>query len=191
MTTELTRDDAIEVVRADPAWPQQFQDEAAALQECLAIPGLNLEHFGSTSVPGLDAKPIIDILLLPPPDYDWAQLHEPLESLGYQLEHQPADGHRLMFTKRSGGRRSHHLHVMELSDAERHLLFRNWLRQHPDDAARYQRLKHQLAADYTDDRDAYTAGKDALVGEILARAVSVTQQEAPIQGGDEGGPVQA
>lgn len=183
-------DDAIEVVSADPAWPERFQQEAAALHERLAMPGLTIEHFGSTAVPGLDTKPIIDILLLPPPDYDWQALNAPLESLGYRLEHRPADGHRLMFVKRTQGRRSHHLHVMDLGDAERHLLFRDWLRQHPDDARRYQQVKHRAAARHREDREAYTDDKDAIVQDILARAMTTSQQQAPIQGGDEGGPVE-
>lgn len=63
--------DRIELAEANPDWPRRFAEEAGAIASALSLPGLKIEHFGSTAVPGLKAKPIIDILLLPPPDADW------------------------------------------------------------------------------------------------------------------------
>ncbi|MBM7061362.1 GrpB family protein [Pseudomonas sp. UL073] len=185
--------DRIELVAADPHWPQRFREEADAIRAAVAMPQLGIEHFGSTAVPGLEAKPIIDILLLPPPDADWEQLVAPLESLGYQYWRDNPAPQRMFFVKGmppQGNGRTHHIHVMNLADADRHLIFRNWLRTHPRDAAAYQRSKRELAARYADDRDAYTAGKDAIVGKILGKALGTRRDGARVQGGEPGGPVQ-
>lgn len=136
-------------------------------------------------MPGLKAKPIIDILLLPPPDADWQSLVAPLEALGYQYWRDNPAPQRMFFVKGMpprGQGRTHHVHVMNLADADRHLIFRNWLRNHPQDAAEYQRLKEQLAERFPTDREAYTQGKDALVARILGKALQ--------EGRDSGGSVQ-
>ncbi|WP_034033129.1 GrpB family protein, partial [Pseudomonas aeruginosa] len=92
-------DDRIEVLPADPAWPQRFAAEAEAIRTALALPGLGIEHVGSTAVPGLDAKPIIDILLLPPPGHDPQRLVAPLEGLGYQFWRENPNTQRMFFVK--------------------------------------------------------------------------------------------
>ncbi|HCJ1253149.1 TPA: GrpB family protein, partial [Pseudomonas aeruginosa] len=124
-------DDRIEVLPADPAWPQHFAAEAEAIRTALALPGLGIEHVGSTAVPGLDAKPIIDILLLPPPGHDPQRLVAPLEGLGYQFWRENPNTQRMFFVKGMppfGHGRTHHVHVMPLAQADRYLLFRDWLR---------------------------------------------------------------
>ncbi|CAN7234103.1 GrpB family protein [Pseudomonas sp. TUM22785] len=184
--------DRIEVVDPNPEWPQRYREEAAAISDALGIRGLRLEHYGSTSVPGLAAKPIIDILLLPPPDYDWQRLVAPLEALGYQFWRDNPATDRMFFVKGmppKGTGRTHHVHVMTQANAVRHLLFRDHLRAHPEDAAEYARVKRQLAERHPTDRDAYTAGKDEVVGAILGRATAAMHEAGGIQGGDEGGPV--
>lgn len=166
-------EDRIEVVAADPAWPQRFAEEADAIGHELAMPGLGIKHIGSTAVPGLDAKPIIDILLLPPPGTAPHRLIEPLQRLGYQYWSENPDTARMFFVKGMpplGSARTHHVHVMEQSEASRRLLLRDWLRNHLDDAQRYAALKHDLARRFPTDREAYTDGKDELIAEILGRA---------------------
>lgn len=178
-------DDRIEVLPADPAWPQHFAAEAEAIRTALALPGLGIEHVGSTAVPGLDAKPIIDILLLPPPGRDPQRLVAPLEGLGYQFWRENPNTQRMFFVKGMppfGHGRTHHVHVMPLAQADRYLLFRDWLRNHPDDARLYAETKHALARRYPTDREAYTRGKDEVVARILGRALAATRHPM-IQGG--------
>lgn len=91
--------DRIELAEANPDWPRRFAEEAGAIASALALPGLKIEHFGSTAVPGLKAKPIIDILLLPPPDADWRSLVAPLEALGYQYWRDNPAPQRMFFVK--------------------------------------------------------------------------------------------
>jgi GrpB-like predicted nucleotidyltransferase (UPF0157 family) len=171
----------IRIAEADPAWPQRYLEEARSIQGTLlehGIQGVRLEHFGSTAVAGLAAKPIIDILLLPPPDCDWQRLLSPLESLGYRLERQHAEPPRLFFVKApsgNGGEHSHHLHVLTLGEADLHLRFRDHLRRHPEDVAAYAALKRNLASHYASDREAYTRGKDAFVAALIAQESAVPQ----------------
>ncbi|SDL77160.1 GrpB family protein [Pseudomonas indica] len=182
-------DDPIRIEAPREEWPQRYDEEAARIRDALAergIAGVRLEHFGSTAVPGLAAKPIIDILLIPPLDADWQRLVEPLEALGYQFWRSNPATQRMFFVKGMppfGQGRTHHVHVMGLDEADRHLLFRDYLRTHPEDAQAYACLKHELAERYPHDREAYTRGKDAFVATLLGR------QQAAMSAPDQGGPV--
>lgn len=186
--------DSVEVVAADPAWPERFAKEAKAIADELSLPGLGIEHIGSTAVPGLDAKPIIDILLLPPQEIDPHRLIEPLERLGYQYWSENPDTTRMFFVKGmppQGSGRTHHVHVMDLGEASRRLLFRDWLRNHPEDAQRYAQVKHQLARRFPTDREAYTDGKDDIVAQILGRALNpLERRRDPADNEPRGGEVQ-
>nr|WP_298687470.1 GrpB family protein [uncultured Dongia sp.] len=169
--------DEIEIVPYDANWRDLFAAEAARLRGALA-PGLiiGLEHFGSTAVPGLAAKPIIDILIAVP-DLARArrQMVEPLAELGYAFWADNPKTDRLFFVKGlppAGTGRTHHIHIAE-PDAEpwRRLPFRDYLRAHPLDARRYEQLKRELAVRYATDREAYTAAKEDFICEILAKAI--------------------
>lgn len=178
-------DDRIEVVPADPQWPRRFAEEAATIHRELGIDGLGIEHIGSTAVASLAAKPIIDILLLPPPGHDPHRLIEPLERLGYQYWSENPDTERLFFVKGMppfGTGRTHHVHVMELAEASRRLLFRDWLRNHPEDARHYAQVKLDLAQRFPADREAYTRGKDGIVAQILGRALNPEEHPRTIAG---------
>ncbi len=158
----------IAIVPYDPAWPEIFLEEKEHLLACLPRELIGrIEHFGSTAVPGLAAKPIIDMLV------EVTSLEEArrgivpiLESLGYDYFWRPTWGDNTppfyaWFIKRdSGGKRTHHIHMVE-SHFEHwdRLLFRDYLIQHSDAAEEYQRLKIRLAAMYPNDRVAYTKGK--------------------------------
>ena len=169
--------DEIKIVGYDPRWPALFAAEAARLRA--ALPPeliLGLEHFGSTAVPGLAAKPIIDILIAV---RSLAEAEDraiaPLEDLGYLYWYDNPKTDRMFFVKGlppRGARRTHHVHMTE-TDGEmwRRLAFRDHLRTHPEDARRYERLKLELAAAHRDDREAYTDAKATFVAEILERAV--------------------
>ena len=166
--------DAVELVDPDPSWAQQFEAEAAALRAAIgAVDGLRLEHFGSTAIPGIRAKPIIDILLVHPQPAAWKGLVEPIASLGYVHWADNPRKDRMFFVKGMppfGPRRTHHVHVLVPADAAAEIRFRNRLRGDPRLARRYERLKEELARRHPNDREAYTDGKAEFVAQVLAAA---------------------
>jgi len=168
--------DEIVLVDYDAQWPAMFAVEEARLRAALN-PQLivGIEHFGSTAIPGLAAKPIIDILIAV---RSLAEAREqvigPMRSLDYVFwAHQPKTD-RMFFVKGMppyGARRTHHVHITE-PDGElwARLPFRDYLRAHADEAKRYERLKRDLALTHATDREAYTAGKSGYVAAVLAKA---------------------
>jgi GrpB-like predicted nucleotidyltransferase (UPF0157 family) len=174
--------DEIEIVEYDPRWPAMFAEEAALLRGALA-PGfvVGLEHFGSTAVPGLAAKPIIDILVA---IRSLAEVRrtavEPLRRFGYVFWAENPKTDRMFFVKGMppyGERRTHHVHLTEpTGEPWLSLPFRDYLRGHPEEAQRYGRLKRELAMRHRTDREAYTAAKAVYVEEILARIKSGGRQ---------------
>ncbi len=103
-----------------------------------------MEHFGSTAVPQLSAKPIIDIFIILDDLPIWPTLIQPLANLGYVYWAENPRSDRMFFVKGMpphGRRRTHHVHVRKAGDAMAELQFRDWLREHPDDASRYEKLK--------------------------------------------------
>ena len=159
--------DEIEIVPYDPCWPSLFAEEAARLRQ--ALPAdliLGLEHFGSTAIPGLAAKPIIDILIAVRSLSDARERAiEPLEAIDYAFWYDNPKTDRMFFVKGMppyGVRRTHHVHMTEMTgEMWGRLAFRNHLRAHPADARRYERLKKGLVLRHRDDRDTYTEAKAA------------------------------
>ena len=168
--------DGIALAEADPAWPAIYELEAAALREVLPpVAGLRLEHFGSTAVPNLRAKPVIDIMVIHPRPESWPELVAPLERLGYVFWGDNPRKDQMFFVKGMppyGARRTHHVHVRIPADAEKELVFRDLLRADAALACQYETLKEKLAAAYPFDREAYTNAKTVFVEEAL-RAGSV------------------
>lgn len=179
----------VAIVPYNPAWPQMFEQEKRHLLNCL--PGeliRRLEHFGSTAIPNLSAKPIIDILVEVTSLEETKKKIVPiLELQGYDYFWRPSSGDDVppfyaWFIKRDAqGKRSHHIHMVE-----RHfehwdrLLFRDYLIEHPNVAKDYQVLKLRLARDYPNDRIAYTNGKTEFVVRIteIAKAARPAQAQA-------------
>ena len=165
--------DQVKLVAPDKSWPEQFDLEAAAIRSALGLSkSLRLEHFGSTAVPNLRAKPIIDMLLIYPAPEVWPTLTKPLEGLNYVYWAENPRKDRMFFVKGMppfGSRRTHHVHVRVPKDAERELAFRDLLRADPALAREYERLKQDLARRYPTDRDAYTSGKTEFVASALGR----------------------
>ena len=168
--------DRVELIEYDPRWPALFEAEADRIRAALSsILPFTLEHFGSTAIPGLVAKPVIDIMLVSTDQEHWTRLIEPIRSLGYVFWAENPRQDRMFFVKGMppfGTQRTHHIHVRTPSDAETALLFRDHLLRHPDDVARYASLKHELATRHTTDRDAYTQGKGQFVDEVVRKARS-------------------
>jgi GrpB-like predicted nucleotidyltransferase (UPF0157 family) len=135
---------------------------------------MRIEHVGSTSVPGLAAKPVIDLDVLLRAAADLPEAIRRLEAIGYQHEGDKGIAGRHAFHALDAGDIPHHLYacVPECAEFARHVALRDYLRSHPDDARRYGELKTQLAARHPEDINAYMAGKDALVRELVALATS-------------------
>jgi GrpB-like predicted nucleotidyltransferase (UPF0157 family) len=164
--------DLIRIVPYDPAWPDEFEAEKARLEPILA-PWLagEIHHVGSTSVPGLAAKPVIDILAEVRSLEESRGAIEPLhEELSYWWAPYQEE---LMnwFCKPSPEHRTHHLHmVVPGSQAWREeIAFRNALRTEPETARAYEELKRRLADEHLHDREAYTVAKTEFVESVLAR----------------------
>ncbi len=162
--------DRVQLTPYQPDWEVAFSEEQAQLREVLGDTALGVEHIGSTAVPGLWAKPILDIGVAVR-DLDEAfAIVEPLEALGYTYRGEYGISRRHYFVK--GSLRTHHLHILEESSLEwRNLLrFRDHLRMHPEAAAAYQALKLKLAAQFPKDREANTGGKHDFIRATLNRA---------------------
>jgi GrpB-like predicted nucleotidyltransferase (UPF0157 family) len=175
----------VEIVPYDPRWPHLFGEEQAHLRSCLP-PELirRIEHFGSTAVPGLAAKPIVDILVEVTDLRETRERIAPiLEAQGYDYFWRPTHGDDgppfyAWFIKRDPktGTRTHHVHMVEASaEFAGHwdrLLFRDHLITHPDEAREYERLKLRLAAESSGDRIAYTQAKGDFIERVTRRAKS-------------------
>jgi GrpB-like predicted nucleotidyltransferase (UPF0157 family) len=167
--------DEIEIVDYDPAWPGMFVAEAERLRATFGANLLAIEHFGSTAVPGLASKPIIDILVIVRSlDAARAVVLEPLRSLDYMFWDDNPKKDRLFYVRGMppfGARRTHHVHVTESGGelCER-LLFRDYLRANREEADRYAELKRTPAAKHREDREAYTEAKSEYVAAVMAKA---------------------
>ena len=167
--------DPIRIVPYDPAWRLSFEEHQAPL--ALAFGSglvLPIQHIGSTAVPGLAAKPIIDMLAVVG-DIDEVD-ERVVTSLGWVFAPEAGDDaeRRLSFCRPSVERRNHHLHVVEESFEpwKEWLAFRDHLRRHPEAARRYEALKRELAADCgadPNDRTPYRNGKSSFIEEIVAK----------------------
>ena len=154
----------------DSAWERIFQAERARLAEVLGERAAAIEHIGSTSIPGLKAKPILDIAVGLWTMEDAAVLVRPLEELGYVYRPKSGTPERLFFAKGPEERRTHYLHCEVYGSASwrGQLLFRDRLIQNPQLRQAYQALKEQLAAQYPDDRQRYTQGKESFIQQVLS-----------------------
>lgn len=163
-------DEPIRLSPYDPSWPARFEEERTALEDVIGewVVG-GIHHVGSTAVPGLEAKPIIDILAGVRDLEESRACFEPLARLGYMYApYLPDEMH--WFCKPHPSRRTHHLHLVPV-DSKRfrdELAFRDRLRDDSEIAARYLSLKHDLARRFAHDREAYTDGKSPFVKDALA-----------------------
>ncbi|MFE4924855.1 GrpB family protein [Streptomyces sp. NPDC056661] len=178
----------IVIVEYDPGWPARFAQEREKIATALGSTAIRIDHVGSTAVPGLPAKPIIDIDLSVNDIEDEATYLPALTDAGYCLRvRQP--GHRMVRTVTLDAQ----VHVCQTgSDWEtRHLLFRDWLRLNVADRVAYAALKRQLAARDWPDVNAYAEAKSPFIGEIVERArewARSTDWSLPIEGQISGSP---
>jgi GrpB-like predicted nucleotidyltransferase (UPF0157 family) len=167
-------DPAVRIVDYDQAWPALAEAELRRIKDALGGLAVLLEHVGSTAVPGLSAKPIIDLQLSVDAVESPERYVEPLERLGYLFVAAPESPDYHFFAKPPERPRTHHLHVCEVASEHefRHVAVRDFLRTHADEAARYAALKRQLVARHPQDRLAYIEGKDEYVTALEERAVA-------------------
>jgi GrpB-like predicted nucleotidyltransferase (UPF0157 family) len=167
-------DPAVLIVDYDFAWPALADAELRRVERALGDVAVRSAHVGSTAVPGLAAKPIVDVLVSVDALEPRQRYVEPLEQLGYLFAPAPESPSRHFFAKPPQRPRSHHLHVVEAGSEHefRHLAVRDFLRAHPDEAARYAALKRQLVARHPQDRLAYIEGKDGYITGLERRAVA-------------------
>ena len=173
---DLRRLTAFTIVPYDPAWPTSFEVEARRLRDVLGPMALRIDHHGSTAVPGLAAKPIIDIQVSVASLLPLALYRDRLEAAGYVHVPSADDARCPFFHRPQEWPHSHHVHVVEAGGDEerRTLAFRDYLRDHAAAARRYEALKHSLAdriggAD-AQSRETYARAKSEFVEEIVALA---------------------
>lgn len=164
----------VTVVPHHPDWKRQFKQESQLIQSALADNLIAIHHIGSTAIPGIQAKPIIDILV-EVSDIDRVDAQSSaLESLGYEAKGEYGIPGRRYFRKQNAdGDRTHHLHIYETATPEvtRHLCFRDYLIAHPGDAQAYGQLKQVLADAHPNDIEAYMDGKDAFIQDMQQKAL--------------------
>ncbi len=167
--------DEIEIVNYNPDWANMFERESASIRTVLRKDMVaEIQHIGSTAVPGLAAKPVVDIMVGLHRLSDGQRTVKPLEGLGYVYWRDNPDFEKLFFVKGMppyGEKRTHHVHVVEVNgNFWQRLFFRDYLRMHPLEARRYETLKRALAERFRDDREAYTQGKSDFIREVMERA---------------------
>jgi GrpB-like predicted nucleotidyltransferase (UPF0157 family) len=166
----------VHVVPYDPGWPFLLALERSRVEAAIGPWMEAVEHVGSTAVLGLDAKPVIDLMVGLCNIRDAEHCIRPLERIGYSCsaDDPELDRHRLFvrFANLERTSRTHNLHIVEAGSEywEDHLLFRDYLLSFPETANEYARLKNQLAERFRDDRERYTEAKTGFVSAVVERA---------------------
>lgn len=163
----------VEVVPYNPNWRSQFENESKHIKLALGENVLNIHHIGSTSIPNIYAKPVIDFLI---EVQDIAKVDEQssaMEALGYEVMGEFGIPGRRYFRKENEEIRTHNVHTFEVNSPEiiRHLAFRDYMIAHPEAAQKYSELKRQLAKQYPNDIYGYMDGKDSFIKEMEQKAL--------------------
>ena len=167
--------DIVRLVRYTAEWKRLFEQEKTRLQAAIGPYVLDIQHVGSTAIPGMVAKPIIDISIAVTNFEEARVCIQPIEGLGYEYRGEFGIPRRHYFVK--GDPRTHHIHMNEIDsrDLENQVLFRDYLIQHPGLAEEYAALKAELAGRYPADREAYLDGKAPFIERVLGMARSASR----------------
>ena len=170
----------VNLVAHHAKWAEYFSREKQLLLNILREKVLDIRHIGSTSIPGLPAKPVIDILAAVKTLAGVDTFTQDLKTIGYEDKGDGGVPGRRFFVKGAEAIRTHHLNFCEMNSPfwTSHLLFRDYLERHPEIAREYSALKRGLADKFPNDRGAYTAGKEEFVRSILDRAMNKTPTES-------------
>ena len=164
----------VEVLPHDPKWRDAFGVELKSIADAMGKNVVNVHHIGSTAIPSIYAKPIIDLLVEVKDIIEVDRHSSAMESLGYEVMGEFGISGRRFFRKDNQENiRTHHIHTFEIASAqvERHLAFRDYMLAHPEDAQKYSNLKRELARKYPKNIDQYMDGKDEFIKEIDKKAV--------------------
>jgi GrpB-like predicted nucleotidyltransferase (UPF0157 family) len=166
----------VEVVKHKDEWSKMFKEEAEKINDIFGEEILNIHHIGSTAIPNITAKPIIDILIEVRELEKVDDFIDGMEQIGYECKGEFGIGGRRFFIK-GGDNRSHHIHVFNTGNEEiaRHLAFRDYMRVHPEEAQQYSDLKQTLAEKFSMDIEKYVEGKNDYIKEIDKRAKKWTE----------------
>ena len=173
----MTLEHKLTVVAYDPSWPKAFEQEADRLRAALGALAVRIDHHGSTAVPGLRAKPIIDIQISVASLQPLTAYCGPLDAMGYVHVPHADDAFCPFFHRPSTWPHTHHVHLVERGGVEerRTLAFRDYLREHADVAREYGRLKDELIERYSSadpgSQDAYAHAKTEFVERVVAAAL--------------------
>jgi GrpB-like predicted nucleotidyltransferase (UPF0157 family) len=178
--SESTYSEIIKLVEYDPIWAIAYQQEKELITTALKQEVTDIQHIGSTAVPGLNAKQIIDILIAVNQLAAAEKYSIHLQTIGYQYIYYTENIDRLFFRK--GTPRTHHVHIVEYDSWTywRHILFRDYLLAHPEIAQQYEQLKREMAIKFKKDRNAYTDSKTEFIQSIVAQAL-VKQRDCPVR----------
>lgn len=165
------------IAKYDPEWKNMFMGLGSKLRSSLGDLAVRIDHVGSTSVIGLDAKPIIDIQISVMDFDDVSNFKTKIENLGFELRTENPDKTKHYFREVPGNKRTH-IHVRQAGSfsEQKTLLFRDYLRKHPEDGLKYVGEKHRLMALFKNDRPKYGEGKSSTIWEILQRADNWSQE---------------
>jgi GrpB-like predicted nucleotidyltransferase (UPF0157 family) len=172
------RQQIIEVTSYNVEWPNQFLDEAKCIKHLFSHNFSSIYHIGSTAVPGMPAKPTLDILLVVKDINQVDHLNDDMDKLGYEAWGEYGIAGRRFFVK-GENKRTHHVHTLPFGSAEiaRHLFFRDFLIAHPARAKEYARLKIDLARRFADKRRDYVMAKQGVVKAIEQEAIAWAHQK--------------
>jgi len=154
-------------------WKQAFEDEKTAIQERLGEAVLDIEHIGSTAIPGMSAKPVLDFMIAVKSVDVYVKFIEPMKELGYEFRRDNRETQEhILFVKGAEDLRTHYLKMTERDSGfwKEHILFRDYLINHPETAKEYKELKESLQESHSSSRATYTEAKAELIQKILKLA---------------------
>lgn len=162
----------VRLISHKPEWEKLYKKEEKLLYDAIGEHAEDIQHAGSTSIPGAKAKPIIDIVIGVKHLKVGEKCIKSLERLGYEYKHDAGIKGRHFFAKGSEKNRTHYVHIVKLNGRfwGNCILFRNYLRKHKRAVREYNELKEELAKKYKDDRNTYTALKDSFIQRIIKKA---------------------
>ena len=164
----------VEVVPHDPTWQVSFIEESKQIALAMGSNVVTIHHIGSTAIPNIYAKPIIDFLIEVKDIAKVDDRNPAMAALGYEAMGEfGIPGRRFFRKNNSAGKRTHHLHAFEAKSAEvkRHLAFRDYTIAHPEVAQKYSELKRELAKKYPEDIQGYMNGKNGFIKEVEKKAL--------------------
>ncbi len=159
------------IVSYNPNWKEIYKEESKKIKNVLSDIIVDIHHIGSTAIPGIKAKPVIDILVEVKDIEAVDRYNNKMEELGYEVMGEYGIPKRRFFRK-GGNNRTHHIHIFQVGneEIERHINFKEYLISHPDKAREYSKLKEKLTNKYTYDVENYTNGKSDFIKEIDRKA---------------------